>query len=184
MKSDNSWEVQFVVGKDGHLSRVETTSNKNTDAEESFAAKLTEALEQMPAWQPLDVAGLGMQNSLFIYNVEFTPYQILGNLRFYDTVDEHAQFPDGEEACLKWLSEHVRYPADCQKQGIQGRVIVKFAVNLDGSISDIKILRSPHSSLAKEAERVIRMMPRWKPAMVDRKPVRSWFNLPIMFRLR
>lgn len=181
MKSHNSWEVQFVVGKDGQLSHVETTSNKKSDADESFAAKLTEAFEQMPAWQPLDIAGLGVQKSLLFYNIDFVPYQILENYSINETIERYAQFPGGEEECMKWLRKHISYPAICKKQGIQGRVIVTFVVDIDGSISDIKILRSPHPLLSEEAERAIKMMPQWKPAMVDGKPVRSRFNLPIRF---
>ena len=79
--------------------------------------------------------------------------------RIYELVEENAQFPGGDEACLKWLSEHIKYPQKCVEQGTQGRVIVKFVVNRDGSIGDIQILRSPDPDLAKEAERVIKMMP-------------------------
>ena len=183
MKNHNSWEVQFVVGKDGQVSHVETTSNKKSDADEAFATKLTEAFKQMPAWQPLDVAGLGMQNSLNIYNVDFVPYQILENYSIYESVERDAQFPGGEDACKKWLGKHISYPASCRKQGIQGRVIATFIVNIDGSISDIKILRSPDPLLSKEAERVIKMMPQWKAAMVDGKPVHSRFYLPIRFEI-
>ena len=103
--------------------------------------------------------------------------------RIYDIVEENAQFPGGDEACFKWLSEHLKYPAICQEQGVQGRVIVKFVVNKDGSIDDIKILRSPDPNLSKEAERVIKLMPKWKPARQGNKPVRSYFHQPVMFRL-
>ena len=188
MKSDNLWKVQFVIGKDGHLSHIETTPEKDVNGCESFAAKLTEAFEQMPAWQPLDIAGLGIQNSLVSYNVRFIPYfgpyQTLGDDRINDIVDENAKFPGGDEACLKWLSEHVHYPDLCVKQGIQGRVMVSFVVDKDGSISDVKTLRSPHPLISEEAERVVEMMPKWTPAwIVGVGPVRSRFVLPIMFRL-
>ena len=103
--------------------------------------------------------------------------------RIYELVEENAQFPGGDEACLKWLSEHIKYPQKCVEQGTQGRVIVKFVVNRDGSIGDIQILRSPDPDLAKEAERVIKMMPKWKPARQGNKAVRSYFHQPVMFRL-
>lgn len=103
--------------------------------------------------------------------------------RIYDIVEENAQFPGGDEACSKWLSEHIQYPSICQEQGVQGRVIVCFVVNCDGSISDVMIVRSPDPNLSKEAERLVSMMPEWKPACQGGKTVRSRFNLPIMFRL-
>ena len=103
--------------------------------------------------------------------------------RIFDVVEVNAQFPGGEEACYKWLSEHIKYPAICQEQGIQGRVFVSFVVNKDGSIVDVKVLRSPDENLSKEAERVVKQMPHWKPARQGNKNVRSRFNLPVMFRL-
>ena len=66
---------------------------------------------------------------------------------------------------------------------MQGRVIVSFVVNKDGSIVDVNTLRSPDTNLTKEAERVVKMMPKWKPARQGNKTVRSRFNLPVMFRL-
>ncbi len=103
--------------------------------------------------------------------------------RIYDIVEENAQFPGGDEACLKWLAEHIKYPSICQEQGVQGRVIVSFVVNKDGSIVDVNTLRSPDANLTKEAERVVKMMPKWKPARQGNKTVRSRFNLPVLFRL-
>lgn len=104
--------------------------------------------------------------------------------RIFEVVEQNAEFPGGEEACYKWLYDHIKYPAIAQEQGIQGRVFVRFVVNKDGSIVDVEIQRSPDPSLSKEAERVVKMMPRWKPARQGNKPVRSRFNLPIMFRLQ
>lgn len=103
--------------------------------------------------------------------------------RIYDITEESAQFPGGDEACYKWLSENIKYPSICEEQGIQGRVYVSFVVNMDGSIVDEKVVRSPDSSLSEEALRVVRLMPKWKPAKVGGKVVRSRFRLPIMFRL-
>lgn len=103
--------------------------------------------------------------------------------RIYEVVEENAQFPGGEEACLKWLSEHIKYPSICQEQGVQGRVFLSFVVNRDGSIVDVEVKRSPDSNLSKEAERVVKSMPKWKPARQGNRTVRSRLNLPVMFRL-
>ena len=101
----------------------------------------------------------------------------------YEVVEENAQYPGGDKACYQWLAQHVKYPKVAQEQGIQGRVMVQFVVNKDGSIVDVTILRSPDPSLAKEAYRVVRQMPKWKPASQNRKAVRSRFTLPVIFRL-
>lgn len=101
----------------------------------------------------------------------------------HDVVEKMAEFPGGEAACYKWLSEHIKYPVSCQEAAIQGRVFVSFVVNKDGSIVDIRIMRSPDDRLSKEAERVIKLMPKWKPARQGNKTVRSRFNLPVLFKL-
>ncbi len=103
--------------------------------------------------------------------------------RVYDVVEENASFPGGDEECMKWLRKNIRYPSICQEQGVQGRVIVAFVVNRDGSIVDVKVVRSPDENLSEEAIRVVKLMPKWKPARQGNKTVRSRFNLPVMFRL-
>ena len=104
--------------------------------------------------------------------------------QLFGVVEESAQFPGGDEACLKWLSEHIKYPSICREQGVQGRVIVSFVVNKDGSIVDVEVIRSPDASLSKEAERVVKLMPRWRPAKQGNKTVRSRFRLPVLFKLQ
>ena len=100
--------------------------------------------------------------------------------RILDVPEESAQFPGDEYA---WLARNIQYPSICKEQGIQGRVSVQFVVNTDGSIVDEKVLRSPDSHLSEEALRLVRSMPKWKPARQGNKPVRMRYILPIMFRL-
>ncbi len=104
--------------------------------------------------------------------------------QIYEIVEENPRFPGGEEACMKWLADNIRYPSICVEQGIQGRVYAQFVVNKDGSIVDIKIVRSPDPYLSKEAERVLKLMPKWSPGKQRGKPVRVKFSLPVMFRLQ
>lgn len=97
-----------------------------------------------------------------------------------DYVDVDPEFPGDIN---KWLSEHLKYPTICQEQGVQGRVVVIFVVNTDGSIEQVKTHRSPNPYLSMEAERVVNMMPKWTPARKNNEYVRSYFTLPILFRL-
>ncbi len=100
--------------------------------------------------------------------------------RILDVPEESAEFPGDVYA---WLNKNIKYPSVCQEQGIQGRVSVQFVINKDGSIVDVKVLRSPDAHLSAEAERVVKSMPRWKPARQGNKPVRMRYVLPVMFRL-
>ena len=101
----------------------------------------------------------------------------------YIDYHENAQFPGGEQACFKWLADNIKYPKDCLKKKIEGRVMVSFVVEKDGSITDVKTIKSPHSSLSKEAERVVKTMPKWKPGQFNNEPVRTRYTLPIVFRM-
>lgn len=101
----------------------------------------------------------------------------------YTACDKQAEFPGGFAELMKWLSYNIKYPKDAQKDGIQGRVIVKFVINKDGSVSDATILKGVAPSLDKEALRVVSAMPKWIPGEANGKIVASWFNLPIVFKL-
>ena len=99
-------------------------------------------------------------------------------------VENKPEFPGGDAAMMKYLSENIKYPVIAQENGIQGRVICQFVVNKDGSIVDINVVRSVDPSLDKEAIRVIKSMPKWKPGMQRGKAVRVKFTLPVVFRLQ
>ena len=99
-------------------------------------------------------------------------------------VEEQPQFPGGTQAMMKFLGENIIYPAEAHKNGIQGRVIVNFVVNKDGSLSDINIVRGQDPLLDAEAMRVISTMPNWKPGMQRGEAVNVRYTLPIVFRLQ
>ena len=100
-------------------------------------------------------------------------------------VESMPEFPGGQQALFKYLSENVKYPVIAQENGIQGRVICQFVVNKDGSIVDVEVVRSGgDASLDKEAVRVIKTMPKWKPGKQRGKPVRVKYTLPVNFKLQ
>lgn len=105
------------------------------------------------------------------------------NDSIYNVVSENAEFPGGNMAASNWISKNMTYPEECRKQGIEGRVVIKFVVNKDGSIVDAEAVKSPHPALAEEGLRVVKSMPKWKPAKEGGKVVRSRFNIPIVFKL-
>lgn len=94
------------------------------------------------------------------------------------------EFPGGQAALLTYLRKNVNYPIAAQESGIQGRVIVQFVVNKDGTVSDPAVLRSVSPVLDREAVRVIMSMPRWRPGMQGGRPVRATYALPVSFKLK
>lgn len=101
----------------------------------------------------------------------------------FEVVEQSASFPGGDDALYKWLGKNLRYPASANEQGIQGRVIVAFVINRDGSIVDPKVMRSLDPACDKEALRVIKSMPKWTPGKQRGKTVRQRYVLPVMFKL-
>ena len=100
-------------------------------------------------------------------------------------VESMPEFPGGQQALFKYLSENVKYPVIAQENGIQGRVICQFVVNKDGSIVEVEVVRSGGDpSLDKEAIRVIKSMPKWKPGKQRGKAVRVKYTVPVNFKLQ
>ena len=102
----------------------------------------------------------------------------------FDVVEKMPEFPGGNAALMSYLAKNIKYPTIAQENGTQGRVIVQFVVNKDGSIVDAKVARSVDPYLDKEALRVINSMPKWNPGMQRNKPVRVKYTVPVMFRLQ
>lgn len=104
--------------------------------------------------------------------------------KVFDVVDEMPSFPGGWASLNAFLANNLKYPVVAQENNVQGRVNVGFVVERDGSISDIKVMCSVDPSLDREAQRVIKAMPKWKPGKLKGETVRVKFTVPVVFRLQ
>ena len=120
--------------------------------------------------------------------VKYVPVEVeeeeVEEQQIFQVVEEMPEFPGGMAECMKWLSKNMKYPTISQENGVQGRVIVQFVVNRDGSIVDAVVARGVDPYLDKEALRVVGLMPKWKPGKQRGKEVRVKYTLPVMFRLQ
>lgn len=116
------------------------------------------------------------------------PFQGVPTLKaddqIFESLDEMPEFPGGQQAISEWLDENINYPPICAENNIQGRVLVSFVVERDGSITEVKVVRDIYPFLDREAVSLVRRMPKWNPGIKDGKPVRCRYNLPVYFRLR
>jgi protein TonB len=87
-------------------------------------------------------------------------------------------------ALMSWLSQNIKYPVIAAENGVEGRVIVQFVVEKDGSITDVKIAKSVDPSLDKEATRVVSSMPHWIAGRQNGNPVRVKYTVPVTFKLQ
>jgi TonB family protein len=103
--------------------------------------------------------------------------------KVYTFVEVAPKFPGGDAGMFEFLSKNIVYPVHERDNDIQGKVLTRFIVNEDGSVSDVEVLRSVSPGLDKEAVRVIKMFPRFTPAMQGGVPVRVYFSLPVVFHM-
>lgn len=103
--------------------------------------------------------------------------------RVYDVVEQMPSYPGGPAALMQYLNNNIRYPESAKANGIQGRVTVQFVVEKDGRISEVRTMRSANAALDREAERIVRSMPKWIPGRQDGSPVRVKYFVPVVFRL-
>ena len=104
--------------------------------------------------------------------------------KVFDVVEEMPSFPGGNGALMSYLNGNTKYPVVAQENGVQGKVIISFVVERDGSISDVRVARSVDPSLDREAQRVVKSMPRWKPGKQNGSAVRVKYTVPVVFRLQ
>ena len=104
--------------------------------------------------------------------------------KVFDVVEVMPTFPGGQQALFEWLSKNIKYPVVAEENGVQGRVIVTFVVERNGSITDVQVAKSVDPSLDKEAVRVVKAMPHWIPGKQNGSAVRVKYTVPVTFRLQ
>lgn len=130
-----------------------------------------------------DVKGNDEDKQLKVKEVIKTEEPRVDEQKVFDVVDHIPMFPGGDAALMQYLNSNIKYPAEAKKNCTQGRVIVSFVVERDGSISDVKVLKSADPLLDEEAIRVTKSMPKWIPGKIYGTPVRVKYTLPVTFRM-
>ena len=170
--------VNFVIEKEGIVSNVKVVKGVGYGCDKE-AIRVVEA---MPKWTPGIQKGKNVRVS---YNlpIKFVLSETVSD-SIYTLAKVMPEFPGGTKKLLSFLSKNIKYPEKAKKAGVQGRVFVSFVVEVDGSVSGVKLLRGIGSGCDEEAMRVVRSMPNWKPGMNDGNPVRVQYNLPIKYALQ
>ena len=131
-----------------------------------------------------DVQGTDEEGGVLVEDLKQVVTEAPVEEEVFDMVEQAPQFPGGQAELMSWLGKNIRYPVIAQENGIQGRVVCQFVVGSDGSVRDIKVVRSLDPSCDKEAVRVIQSMPKWIPGRQNGKAVSVRYTLPVMFRLQ
>lgn len=112
------------------------------------------------------------------------PKHVVEETKIFTVVEQMPMYPGGDAALMGYLRDNIKYPTVAAENGVQGRVIVGFVVERDGSITDVNILRGVDPSLDREAMRVVKSMPRWNPGKQNGSAVRVKYQVPVSFRLQ
>lgn len=112
------------------------------------------------------------------------PKHVVEETKIFTVVEQMPMYPGGYAALMGYLRDNIHYPTIAAENGVQGRVVVGFVVERDGSITDVKILRGVDPSLDREAMRVVESMPRWNPGKQNGSAVRVKYQVPVSFRLQ
>lgn len=191
--------VSFTVDKDGRVVNPEITQS----AHPLLDAAAINVIAYMPKWKPGKVNGKRV-NVKYSIPVGFRIKQedIEANLaklnaeraqsetsadtteQVHLVVESMPEFPGGMEALMRHLARNIKYPSFALDHGIQGRVLVSFTIDADGSIIDPEIFKSVHPSLDAEAIRVVWTMPKWNPGKQKGKPVKVKYTVPVAFRIQ
>ena len=187
VKIDTSQAVADVVFEEEIIPITETPEQQAPPPPE--APKVAELLEIVDDKAEIDeTTTIINEDNVAPVEVKYVPVQVVEEepeeQTIFEVVENMPDFPGGQAALMQYLAKNIKYPTIAQENGTQGRVIVQFVVNKDGSIVDAKVVRSVDPYLDKEALRVINTMPKWKPGMQRGKPVRVKFTVPVMFRLQ
>ena len=183
--------VQFVVNTDGSISN--DTIVRSVDP--LLDAEALRVVRSMPNWTPGKQKGEAVRVR-FTLPVTFRldggeeskPVKIQVSVEktgeeIFNVVEQMPEYPGGMGELMKFIQRNIRYPKEAQEQGKQGRVIVQFVVEKDGSITEAKVARSADPQLDAEALRIVSEMPKWTPGKQRGKEVRTRFTLPVTFRL-
>ena len=193
--------VKFVVKSDGNVDYVQIAKSSGSKTLDDEAMRV---VKSMPRWTPAKHNGENVYSMLTLPVVfklgdvptvsvsapegekEVADVKIaLVDEEIYQVVEQIPEFKGGMQALMKYLTSNINYPQEAKDKNIQGRSLIGFVVEKDGSITDVEVARSSGNDLLdQESVRVVKSMPKWNPGKQKGKVVRTRFVLPVMFRLQ
>ena len=185
--------VQMVVEKDGTITNAKVVRG----VDPLLDAEALRVVNQSPKWKPGMQKGeavrvkytlpimFRLSNDSSDSKAAETPRKaIVDENGIHQVCEEMPEFPGGMAECMKWLGKNINYPTEAKEKGTQGRVIIQFVVEKDGSITEAKVARGVDPLLDAEALRVINSSPKWKPGKQGGQPVRVKYTIPVAFKLQ
>lgn len=170
--------LEFVIEQDGTIGYVNAIEGYGDE----FSAEVVRVFKTLSKWEPGIIKRKSKRVRAVIELVVDTGKGYDDEI--FQVVESMPKFPGGDIELQRYLARTITYPINARNNGMQGRVYISFVVEVDGSITNIVLLRGVCEDINNEALRVVRKMPKWIPGTQKGKPVRVQFNLPIRFVLQ
>ncbi len=146
----------------------------------SFTAWASPALAAMPRHSKPDAASEALQ----MQNIVLAGDTLKGRIGKPSGADQEPEFSKGGlQGFFRYMTQNIQYPKAAKRAGIQGKVVVKFLIEKDGTVNHVRVWRSADPDLDQEAVRLISAMPKWKPAQLNGEPVIVEYTVPVFFRI-
>ncbi len=193
-KMEGHVTLRFVIMPDGSIDSIRPLRT----AHPLFTEEAIRVVQSMPWWSPaIDTLGKAVASDWILpISFQLQSPQTKKTEFATDTVpptqqpdsgriiiEQKPAFPGGNAALMEYMSGNLHYPLNAIREKIQGKVVVSFFVGTNGEIEEIKVIKSPHKYLSKEAIRIVKKMPKWEPGLKNGKPVRVQYALPVTFKL-
>ena len=176
----------LTSGFNNLLSECETQA-RNVKRSQTLAYEYNLLKSEIDAWQA-EIERMRNNNQNMVDGEVLMAKEVIAKgveeEKVFDVVEQMPEFPGGPQALFTWLSQNIKYPAIAEENGVEGRVLVTFVVERDGSIVDVRVVKSVDPSLDEEAVRVVKSMPRWIPGKQKGETVRVKYTTPVAFRLQ
>ena len=181
--------VQFVVQSDGSIGEVKVVRSVHPDYDQE-AVRVVKSLPKftpgrqdgkaVAVWYTLPVLFRDKESGAGFGFMTKPRFDTHSDSTIYRSVEQMPQFPGGEAALMKYIKAHLQTPQT--SENIRGNVILQFVVQSDGSIGEVKVVRSVHPDYDQEAVRIVKSLPNFEPGRQDGKAVAVWYTLPVVFR--
>ncbi len=174
--------VRFVVSKTGQVDRVEVIRSLDSDCDK----EAVRVIKLLPKFIPGKQNG---ENVAVWYTLPIT-YKLTidnkneNNEKIYQVIEQMPLFPGGDKEMLNFISRNIKYPVSAFRNGIQGKVILRFVVSKTGKVVRVEVIRSLSPECDKEAIRVIELLPDFIPGKLNGENVSVWYTMPITFKLQ
>ncbi len=173
--------ISFFVEKDGSLSEIKILRSVSAEID----SEAVRVIKKSPKWKPAIQNGMAVKTSFTLpISFKLPSFVQTDSLKIFTAVEHMPSFPGGSEKFIQCLQDSLRYPAEPRRNKIQGKVMIDFIVERDGSLSNFRIISSPSIDFSNEAIRLLKDSPKWTPGIQNGNSARIMYTAFVYFKFK